>query len=267
MTTADLLSTILNNVLGPPTIEAFRPNRVDALPGLIRYHDPNSSDPKPARDQETKYLPVRTVVHTVTRLADLSMDQAHAHYEEIDTIPAAGLGLRSSFQNTATKHWYLIHPLPRTRARELSTRVLVDLKAWIQSSEAMYVGKHEQVCGFRKVRAETFECVRGEIERRGFCEGEVRDDEGYLGRWLELDEDRDEMNAAIMEEGMDLRAERGDVGRPNLRESKPTNMSETLTDDGIAAADTMAMHMVEEARKMKEDMEWEEMDADLTMVE
>ncbi|CAI6304898.1 unnamed protein product [Periconia digitata] len=99
-------------------------NRVDAFAHLLQYHNP-ASGPKP-EPQMTKCLPIRTKIPNLAALDDMSMAQTHAHYEEIDCVPAAALGMKSEFEGTG--HWYMIHPLSLTQVKTMTTRVLEDIK-------------------------------------------------------------------------------------------------------------------------------------------
>ncbi|PVI04370.1 hypothetical protein DM02DRAFT_611623 [Periconia macrospinosa] len=245
--TIELIGTLIGTY--PPRVQPFRPNRVDSTPNLIKYHDP-SNGPKPRPQETTELLPLRTLVGFLSPLDDFSMEQTNAHYEEIDTIPAAAVEQKSEFKTMT--HWYLIHPLQPTQVRALSSRVLEDLKLWIQDSEDKYIGTCKLVRGFQDVRTETLEGIQKELRRRGM-EGQVGDEEGYLGKWEEVDED----GQLIEKEEMTLSGSRNGLIMEWL---SSTNGSTTLTAEGLAAADEMAMCMVEEARKMEEAMEWDEVE-------
>ena len=70
----------------------------------------------------------------------------------------------------------------------MSTKVLGDLRKWIEESEDVYVGKHKQVAEFREKREDTLEQVRRELGRREVGE-EIGEEEGYLGAWDDVAED------------------------------------------------------------------------------
>ncbi|KAF2113771.1 hypothetical protein BDV96DRAFT_648015 [Lophiotrema nucula] len=173
---------------GPPRpkFKPFRPNRVDALPSLIQWHEDiteSKSDP-PFQTSSLSTLPIRSRVRSLftdsERWMSLHMDQTHAYYEEIDSIPAAAVGTKSPFED---KHWHVVHPLQPHHIRALSTRVLQDLRKWIQNTIHIYIGEHKQIGAFVKVRIETMEAVLKELAYRGA--DNVEDDEGYLGTWEE----------------------------------------------------------------------------------
>lgn len=168
-----------------PRAKLHRPNRVDADPRLIAYHGPLAGLKPPLTP--TPLLPLRTDVPK-DFLDEMTMAQSHAYYEEIDSVPAAVVGLHSRFHGKGGGHWYVIHPLDILQVMELSSRVLGDLKTWIEASEDVYVGEHNNLVGFREVREETLQLVKRELERRG-VKTTVGETEGYLGEWEDIGEE------------------------------------------------------------------------------
>jgi hypothetical protein len=59
------------------------------------------------------------------------MKQTHAYYEEIDSIPSAALGRTSHFEDG---HAYIIHPVDAVKVLDMSIRVLLDTKTWIEET-------------------------------------------------------------------------------------------------------------------------------------
>ncbi|KAF2734347.1 hypothetical protein EJ04DRAFT_564349 [Polyplosphaeria fusca] len=182
---SDVLQYFFGDFLQRPRIkpDTFKLNRIDAHPQLVQYHEKYGTI-KP-RLTKTKKLPVRTripkdILIARGQLYDVMMDQSHAYYEEIDTVPAAGLGLESPFDRM--KHSYIVHPMSIYEVPKLSTRVLYDLRTWIEGSAHVYIGTHKQVLGFVAARSETLNLVKKELAKRDV--DVPSDNEGYCGSWI-----------------------------------------------------------------------------------
>jgi hypothetical protein len=181
-----LISTVDYLLDGSPAPSMAPPtrNRVDVNSNLLMYHKEREG-PKPG-PATTNFLPIRTRLNA-TVLSDIGMAQTEAYYEEIESIPAASLGLASEF---AAGHWYVIHPLTYLQVRELNNKVLKDLAEWIQVTwpNELFVRKANQVRTFKAMRAESLEEVKKELARRE-KRGEVGPESGYTGDWEVLGEE------------------------------------------------------------------------------
>ncbi|KAF2703433.1 hypothetical protein K504DRAFT_451625 [Pleomassaria siparia CBS 279.74] len=224
---------------------SLRPNRVDALPQLLEWQDPETdtiSSPK-----YTELLPIRTKCQeSFLKEKDMTYKvidaQSHAFYEEIHTVPAASMNVESPF--LLTKHVYIIHPLTFNEIYELSDLVLNDLKKWIEDSEKNYSGKSKQVLLFKEKRLETLEVVKQQLEKRRRGVTELGDNDGYLGEW-EVQYMPGEAEAIALQA-----AEAEEKAKKDERlDSRPTR-SATMTEQGFAQADEMAKKMVENLKAL-----------------
>ncbi|ORY19175.1 hypothetical protein BCR34DRAFT_552673 [Clohesyomyces aquaticus] len=113
------------------------------------------------------------------------MLQAHAFYEEIDSIPAAVIGTKSLFRHG--KHWFVIHPLEPDQVAQLSSLVLDMLGKWVEHDMDRYqdiAHAHPQLKDFLEARWETLGNVWKEREKRG--DHELGVNQGFLGDWEDI---------------------------------------------------------------------------------
>jgi hypothetical protein len=165
----------------PRTLPPTR-NRIDADPKLIAYHE-TGRGPKPGPDK-TDFLPVRTRI-IADPFSEIAKAQSEAYYEEIDFIPAAAVGELSKF---GAGHWYVVHPVTYWQVRDMSNKVLLDLKEWIETTcpNALFTRRAKQVLGLKTARMETVHEMDMELERRRE-KGEVGLEPGYTGDWELVD--------------------------------------------------------------------------------
>lgn len=178
------IASVLSRQPMAPNISPPVRNRIDIDPSLLLHHE-TGLGPKPP-PQPTAFLPLRTRLGAAL-LSDIGRAQTEAYYEEIDSIPAAALGLESAF---SAGHWFVVHPVTYYQARAMNARVLQDLLAWIEEMwpNELFVGTKVQVRAFRLARDESVLEVRRELERRE-RRGEVGGEEGYTGSWEVLGDD------------------------------------------------------------------------------
>ncbi|KAH3965785.1 hypothetical protein HBI70_132910 [Parastagonospora nodorum] len=181
------VDSLLNARVPPPKLAPPTRNRVDADPILVVYHE-TGKGPKPT-PRNTSFLPLRTRL-VANPFSAIAKAQSEAYYEEIDSIPAASLDLKSEF---SAGHWYVVHPVTYWQVRDLSNKVLQDLAEWIEvkSPNEIFTRKAKQVLAFRNARDESLEEVKKELQRRE-RRGEVGVEEGYLGDYDMVDTDEDE---------------------------------------------------------------------------
>ncbi|KAH8732057.1 hypothetical protein GQ44DRAFT_735729 [Phaeosphaeriaceae sp. PMI808] len=176
--------------VAPPTR-----NRVDADSSLIVYHETGkTAKPQP---QKTNFLPLRT--HIITNLfSKISMAQTEAYYEEIDTIPARALGINSEF---GAGHWYVIHPVTYWQVRDMSNRVLHDLKKWIEVDcpNELFTRKAKQVLAFRAMRDESLKEIHKELAKGEAKKGEIGEDSGCIEDWEIINENRECVSSGAIE--------------------------------------------------------------------
>ncbi|KAH3912580.1 hypothetical protein HBH56_116830 [Parastagonospora nodorum] len=166
------VDSLLNARVPPPKLAPPTRNRVDADPILVVYHE-TGKGPKPT-PRNTSFLPLRTRL-VANPFSAIAKAQSEAYYEEIDSIPAASLDLKSEF---SAGH---------------CNKVLQDLAEWIEvkSPNEIFTRKAKQVLAFRNARDESLEEVKKELQRRE-RRGEVGVEEGYLGDYDMVDTDEDE---------------------------------------------------------------------------
>ncbi|KAJ4377250.1 hypothetical protein N0V83_000073 [Neocucurbitaria cava] len=171
-----IMDTATDFLKKKPAYNPAKPNRVDADTSLLQYHQ-TGTGPKPA-PASTSALPLRTLRAT-NLFSDLHAAQTHAYYEEIDSIPAVSVGLKSAF---SAGHWYVVHPVTAVDVLFLSTRVLQDLAKWLEKDcpNELFEGEGAQVRDFKGVRSETAENVKRELQKREE-RGDVGKEEGYTG--------------------------------------------------------------------------------------
>ena len=115
------------------------------------------------------------------------MKQTHAYYEEIDSIPASALDRKSHFEDG---YAYIIHPINAVKVLDMSTRVLLDLKTWIEKTapNSFYTRRAKHVIDFKTARSESLRVVVRELVKRQ-KRGDVCEEEGYIGAWVTVGED------------------------------------------------------------------------------
>lgn len=206
-------------------------NRIDADTELIYYHD-TGCGPKPP-PQKTNFLPVRTRTFAPP-FSDIAKSQVEAGYEEIDTIPAAALELRSEF---GAGHLYVVHPVTYWQARDMSNKVLLDLKEWVEETcpNEFFTRKARHILVFKAARKETVEEIYKELERRT-SKGYVGKEPGYTGDW-------EVVQSEDMEAGEVSKNANDDAGKEESR-NRPPNISrlseaalETAREAGRRAAE------------------------------
>lgn len=214
-------------------------NRVDADPQLIAYHE-SGKGPKPT-PSHTISLPLRTrlAVHV---LSDIGSAQTEAYYEELDTIPAASVGKDSEF---SAGNWYVMHPMTWWDVEVLSSRVLLDIKEWVENTcpNEFFTSKAKQVMNFRKARDETLSQVTEELGRRE-QKGQIRSEEGYTGSWDVL--------------GAEEELEGGEKGKGE--EKKHEGKGKTKSRHTPAALEAAAQAGLAAAQDANDKNEWETID-------
>jgi hypothetical protein len=191
-------------------------NRVDVDTKLICYHDTGRGTKLPP--QKTDFFPVRTRTFAPP-LSNIAKAQTEAGYEEIDSIPAAALGLRSEF---GAGHLYVVHPVTYWQVRDMSNKVLLDLREWIEEScpNEFFTRKARHILVFKSARKETVEEIYKELERR-MSKGNVGKEPGYTGDW-ELVQSED-MEAGEVSEDANEDAEKEESRN---RPRNPSRLSE-----------------------------------------
>ena len=124
-------------------------NRVDADPQLARHHRTGEDGPKPP-SQKIDTLPLRTWI-VANPFSYIALAQSEAYYEEIDSIQAALVGVKSEF---AAGHWYVVHPVPYWQVRDFNNEVLHDLQEWfeIECPNEFFTSNARQVNEFKEAR-------------------------------------------------------------------------------------------------------------------
>jgi hypothetical protein len=94
----------------------------------------------------------------------------------------------------------------------LSTRVLLDLKIWLEETapNALYTRKAKQVMDLKTARAETLGAVIRQLKKREE-KGVISEEEGYTGAWETVGADG-EMEGARMQEEDDHKDEENVLG-------------------------------------------------------
>ncbi|CAG5160019.1 uncharacterized protein ALTATR162_LOCUS5719 [Alternaria atra] len=118
------------------------------------------------------------------------MEQTHAYYEEIDSTPASTVNQTSAF---STGCWWVVHPVTCVDVLDLGTRVLMDVRVWIEETmpNELFVQKAKHVMDFKTARQETLENVMKELGKRK-TKGDVGGEEGYVGGWETVGSENDE---------------------------------------------------------------------------
>jgi len=222
-----VMDSLLNARIPPPKFTPPPRNRVDADPSLIVYHE-TGKGPKPT-PHNTSFLPLRTRL-VANPFSDIAKAQSEAYYEEIDSIPAASLDLKSEF---SAGHWYVVHPVTYWQARDLGNKVLQDLAQWIEVKcpNELFTRKARQVHAFKRARDESLEQVQQELQRRE-KRGEVGVEEGYLGDYdiIDTDEGEDEAQSG------GTKKEMKEEGRKEVKvHDKTSRISEAALDEAAEA--------------------------------
>ncbi|KAF1918646.1 hypothetical protein BDU57DRAFT_526835 [Ampelomyces quisqualis] len=182
----------------PPKHTPPTRNRIDADISLITYH--KSGTGLKSASRPTAFLSPRTRIAT-SPSSYIAKAQTEAYYEEIDTVPAVSLGLKSDFN---TGQWYVVHPVTYWQVRGWSNKVLEDLGLWIEEKcpNTLFEGKARQIKGFREARSESLQEVKKELARREKW-GQVGEEEGYTGEWeiIKKNERRDIDNSGDSKDG------------------------------------------------------------------
>ncbi|KAH7413893.1 hypothetical protein DE146DRAFT_762333 [Phaeosphaeria sp. MPI-PUGE-AT-0046c] len=137
-------------------------NRIDVDPSLVNYHESGTGPmPSPA---PTKFLPCRTRL-AADPFTEITKAQSEAYYEEITTVPAASLDLKSEF---SAGHWHVVHPVTYCQVRDYSIRVMKNLKEWLEVKcpNDLFTRKAKQVFAFKKASEESLEEVKKELAGR-----------------------------------------------------------------------------------------------------
>jgi hypothetical protein len=227
-------------------------NRIDADTKLICYHDTGRGAKPPPR--QTDFLPVRTRTFAPP-FSDIAKCQAEAGYEEIDSIPAAALGLRSEF---GAGHVYVVHPVTYWQVRDMSNKVLLDLKEWVEETcpNELFTRKARHVLVFKSARKETVEEIYKELDRR-MMKGDVGNEPGYTGDWelmngedAKADEARQEPSENAEGEVRQAPSENADKEEGK---SRPSTISR-LTEAGLEMAREAGRKAAEDAN---DEQDWD----------
>ncbi|CAI9628563.1 unnamed protein product [Alternaria burnsii] len=183
----------------------------------------------------------------ISPLSTLGMAQTHAYYEEIDSIPASAANQTSPFRSAC---WWIIHPVTCVEVLDLSTRVLVDLKVWIEETvpNELFVRKSGTVMGFKGVREETLENVVSELRKRK-DRGDLESEEGYVGGWQAIVGDGEEMAKEVTDED-----DNGGCDELHVKQKKANRLSRN-SDAQLEEAAAAGRNAAEEA-KLKNEYEY-----------
>lgn len=220
-------------------------NRVDAPPHLLEYHDSSVGPRSPP--SQTLFLPLRTRIE-ISPLSTLGMAQTHAYYEEIDSIPASAANQTSPFHSAC---WWIIHPVTCVQVLDLSTRVLVYLKVWIEETvpNELFVRKSGTIMGFKGVREETLGNVMSELKKRK-DRGDLESEEGYVGGWQAVGRDGEEMAKEVTDEDDNDRCD-----ELHVRKQKKANRLSRNSGAQLEEAAAAGRNAAEEA-KVKNEYEY-----------
>lgn len=134
---------------------------------------------------------------------------------------------------------------------DLSTRVLLDLKLWIEETvpNKLFVRKSGTIMEFKGVREETLGNVVSELKKRK-DRRDLESEEGYVGGWEAVGRDGEEMAKEVTDEDDNDRCD-----EVNVRKQKNVNRLSRNSDAQLEEAAAAGRNAAEEA-KVKNEYEY-----------